>query len=79
MTAQGGMDGFQMELNEKMLATWCACMPVRLGADACHISGDGWAITNASSPTCGGKHQGFGGGGVIGATHRRNCVSSEMG
>jgi hypothetical protein len=56
MTAQGGMDGFQMELDEKMLATWCACMPVRLGADACHISGDGWAITNASSPTCGGRH-----------------------
>ena len=54
-----------MELDEKMLATWCACMPVRLGADACHISRDGWAITNASSPTCGGKHQGFGGGGLL--------------
>ncbi len=43
------MDGFRMELDEKMLATWCTCMPIRLGTDACHIGGDGWAITDASS------------------------------
>jgi hypothetical protein len=47
------------------MATWCAHMPVRLGADACHISRDGWAITGASSPTGGGRHQGLGGGGLL--------------
>jgi hypothetical protein len=33
-----------------------------------------------AAPTHGGRHQGFGGGGFIGASMRRKkCVSSEMG
>ena len=72
------MDGFGMELDEKMLATWCACMPIRLGANACHIGGDGWAITDASSSHLWWKISRVWWGGFIGATHRRDCVSSEM-
>ena len=43
--------GFElMEPLGKMLTMRCACMPVRLGVNASHVGGDGWASTNACSP-----------------------------
>lgn len=39
-----------MEPLEKMSAMWCARMPERLGVNASHVGGDGWASTDASSP-----------------------------
>jgi hypothetical protein len=43
--------GFElMEPLEKMSTIRCARMPERLGVNASHVGGDGWAITDASSP-----------------------------
>ena len=71
--------GFElMEPLEKMSTIRCAHMPKRIGVNASHVGGDGWAITDASSPHLWWKTLRFWEGGLLELCAEENHVASEM-